>query len=150
MNPWVMSASTTSQEPPDRLVEILDELDAPTLRGVRSYAEQRLDDLRPPLEELIRSEADGEIVDIDDRGAYTLVRKCPPVGAESETTSRPLHLYRVKREERLDGEETLHWSYLGEVTDRADVECGNCGTLVPAHETACPHCREEIPRDEER
>lgn len=144
-----MSASTMSQEPPDGLVEILDDLDEPTLRSVRSYVEQRLDDLRPPLEELIRADADGEIVDIDDSGAYTLVRKYPPAGDEGETASQPLNLYLVKRERHLDGEATFHWSYLGEVNAHSRAECRRCGSLFPSSDAECPHCGEERPRDGE-
>lgn len=139
-----MSASTLRQEPPDRLVEVLDDMDAPTLRGVRAYAEQRLDDIRPSVEERIRSESAGDIVDIDECGAYTLVRKYPSSGEDFETPSPPLTLYRVTRERQPDGEDTLHWSYLGAVTDRSRVECGNYGTLVPAHETGCSRCGTEM------
>lgn len=134
-----MSAATENQGPPDRLVEILDDLDAPTLRVVHTYVEQRVDDLRPSLQNLIRSETNGRVVDIEDRGTYTLVRKCPPSQSDSGTASSPLSLYRVKREKQLNGEESLRWSYLGDVTGG---ECGNCGTPVNTHEVACPHCGE--------
>lgn len=69
-----------SRELPDTLVEGLDDLDEATLRAVRTYVEQRLDEIRPPLEELIRSETDGEIVEIRDDGEYTLVGKRPSPG----------------------------------------------------------------------
>ena len=118
-----MTAPTESQEPP----EILDDLDAPTLRAVRTYIEQRLDDVRLSLEERIRSEADGEIVDIEDWEAYTLVRKYPPSRANSENSSQPHSLYRVKREKRLNGEETLHWSF-SETLPNNRVSC--VGTAV--------------------
>ncbi|WP_198526039.1 hypothetical protein [Haloferax sp. ATB1] len=73
-----MNEQKRNNEPPDMLADILDDLDAPALRAVRTYVERRLDDVRPSLRELIRSEVDGEIVDIEDHGAYTLVRKYPP------------------------------------------------------------------------
>lgn len=127
----VMNEQTGDREPPDMLVETLDDLDAPTLRAVRTYVERRLDDVRPSLRELIRSEAEGEIVDIEDHGAYTLVRKYPPGQRNAEETSQPLSLYRVKREKQLDGEETLHWSYLGDVTESPDWERQYPWTNIP-------------------
>lgn len=145
-----MSASTKDQEPPDTVVELLDDLDAPTLRAVRTYVEQRLDELRSSLRERIRSEADGTIVDIEDRGAYTLIRKYPLSQGDSENSSQSLLLYRVKREKRPNGEETLHWSCLGDVTERSGVECENCGALMDTYRAACPHCGEgEGHHDEE-
>ena len=139
-----MKSRTNCQEPPDALVEILDNLDAPTLRTVLTHVEQRLDDLRPTLPEVIRSETGGEIVDITDSGPYTLVRKHPPSGDSSDAGSQPLFLYRVKREKQLNGERSLHWSYLGDVTEPATVECRNCGVPLNESTTTCPHCGEEL------
>lgn len=144
-----MSAPTKSQEPPKILVEILDDLDEPTIHAVRRYVEQRLDDLRPSLQEQIRSETDGKIVDIEDCGACTFVRKYPPLQGDSESVSQPLSLYRVSREKQLNGENALHWSYLGDVVKQADIECRNYGTLVNTHEPACPHHGEETALDNE-
>ena len=100
-----MTAQTDRQKLPDALVEILDDLDVSTLRSVRTYLDQRIDDLHPTLPEMIRAEAEGEIVDITDRGPYTLVRKYPASRDSSDTDPQPLFLYRVKREKRLNGEE---------------------------------------------
>lgn len=138
-----MTTSRTNQKPPDILVEILNDLDAPSLRAVRTYVDQRLEDLRPSLQERIRSEANGEVVDITDCGAYTLVRTYRPSHGNYGRSSRPLSLYRVKRERRLNGEETLHWSFLGDVVERSGIECENCGTLLDTHRTVCPSCGDE-------
>ena len=67
-----MNPRTERQNLPDALVDVLDDLDAPALRAVRAHVEQRLDDLRPTLREMIRSETDSEIVDIVDSRPYTL------------------------------------------------------------------------------
>ena len=141
-----MTAQTDRQKPPDALVEILDDLDVSTLRSVRTYLDQRIDDLRPTLPEMIRAETEGEIVDIIDRGPYTLVRTYPTSGDSSHTYPQPLFLYRVKREKRLNGEERLRWSFLGDVIEPLSVACGNCGVLLDESTTA--HCGEELSRDE--
>jgi hypothetical protein len=143
-----MKSRTTRQNPPDALVEILDDLDVPTLRSVRTYVDQRIDDLRPTLPEMIRSETEGEIVDITESGPYTLVRKYPPSGDSSDTGPRPPSLYRVTREKQPNGDETLHLSYLGNATEPADVECGNCGVPLNRSRPMCPHCRETLSGDE--
>ena len=144
-----MNARTNRRRLPNALVEILDDLDASTLRTVRTHVDQRLDDLRPTTPEVIRSETEGEIVEITDGRPYTLVRKRPPSGEGADTGPRPLSLYRVKRAKRLNGEETLRWSYLGDVTEPDDVERGNCGGPLNGSTAACPHCGEELTHDEE-
>ena len=144
-----MTAQTDRQKLPDALVEILDDLDVSTLRSVRTYLDQRIDDLRPTLPRMIRAETEGEIVDIRDRGPYTLVRKYPTSRDSSDTYPQPLSLYRVKREKRLNGEERLHWSFLGDVIKPPSVECGNCGVLLDESATVCPHCGEELSREDE-
>ena len=142
-----MNPRTERQNLPDALVDVLDDLDAPALRAVRAHVEQRLDDLRPTLRETIRSETEGEPVDIVARRPYTLVRKHRSSGGGSEAGPQPLALYRVTREKRLNGERRLHWSYLGDVAEPADVECGNCGAPLSGSTTACPRCGEELSRD---
>jgi hypothetical protein len=144
-----MIAQTDRQKPPNTLIEILDDLDILTLRSVRTYLDQRIDDLRPTLPEMIRAETEGEIVDIRDRRSYTLVRKYPTSRDNSDTYPQPLSLYRVKREKRLNGKETLHWSFLGDIIEPLSIECGNCGVLLDESTTVCPHCGEELLRDEE-
>jgi DNA-directed RNA polymerase subunit RPC12/RpoP len=144
-----MKAQTNRREPPDSAVEILDELDTSGLRAVHAYIAERLADRRATLSELIRSDAGDEPVEIIDNGAYTLVRRYPSTPGSTEAGSQPLSLYRVKREKRVNGEVTLHWSYLGDVTESTGVECENCG--VPLAETAsvCSRCSEETSQDEE-
>jgi len=134
---------------PDALTEPLNELSASALRAVRTYVEQRLDEVRPTLPELIRSEADGEIVDIIDRGAYTVVRKYPPSQDSYDGSSQPLSLYRAKRVRQMNGEETVRWSYLGDVTGSASFECRNCGFTLTEYATVCPRCGEEVSHGEE-
>jgi hypothetical protein len=142
-----MTSRTERRNLPDALVDVLDDLDAPALRAVRAHVEQRLDDLRPTLREMIRSETAGEPVDIVDGRPYTLVRKHRSSGGGSGAGPQPLALYRVTREKRLDGEWRLHWSYLGAVAEPAGVECGNCGAPLEESTSACPRCGDELSRD---
>ncbi|ELY82893.1 hypothetical protein C486_03419 [Natrinema gari JCM 14663] len=72
---------------------------------------------------MIRSEAKGEIIDIENCGTDTLVRKYPPSQKSSEQSTQPLSIYSVRREKQLDGEETLHWTFLGDVPKQSTVEC---------------------------
>ena len=144
-----MNPRTERQNLPDALVEVLDDLDAPALRAVRAHVDQRLDDLRPTLREMIRSETDSEIVEIVDSRPYTLVRKYRSSGGGFDTGPQPLALYRVTREKRLNDERRLHWSYLGDVAESAGVECENCGVPLGDSTTTCPHCGEERSRDGE-
>ena len=144
-----MNPRTERQNLPDALVEVLDDLDAPALRAVRAHVDQRLDDLRPALSDVIRSKTGSEVVDITDSGPYALVRKYRSSGNSSGAGRRTLSLYRVAREKQLNGEERLHWSYLGDVAESTGVECGNCGVPLGDSTTTCPHCGREPSRDGE-
>ena len=144
-----MNPRTERQNLPGALVEVLDDLDGPALRAVRAHVEQRLDDLRPTLSDVIRSKTGSEVVDITDSRPYTLVRKYRSSGNSSGAGRRTLSLYRVAREKRLNGERRLHWSYLGDVAESAGVECGNCGVPLGDSTTTCPHCGRELSHDGE-
>lgn len=99
---------------PDPLVEQLDTLEPPELHTVHKYVEQRLESVRPPIEEQIREEAAGDVLSIEKDRIYTLVKMHQPGQGESDTDSQPVSLYYVRRERQPDGEETLHWSFLGD------------------------------------
>lgn len=107
--------SELTEQLPDALVEKLDTLDPRELRAVHNYVEQCLEDSQPSIEEQILEEAEGEVLDIEDQGIYTLVRKRPPNQEGAEKDSQPVSLYHVMKERHPDGEETLHWSFLGDV-----------------------------------
>ncbi|QLG50315.1 hypothetical protein [Natrinema halophilum] len=100
---------------PAALIEELDTLESPELHAVREYVDQLLESSQPPIEEQIREEATGEVIDIEDEGIYTLVKHRPPNHGEGD--SKPVSLYHVTRERHPDGEETLHWAFLGDVHD---------------------------------
>ncbi|PCR90421.1 hypothetical protein [Natrinema ejinorense] len=106
-----------TEQLPDSLIETLDTLDPSELHAVQEYVEGRLESIHPPLEKQILEDATGEVVDIEDEGIYTLVRVRPPAQEESEADSGPISLYHVTRERHPDGEETLHWAFLGDVQE---------------------------------
>lgn len=108
---------TAREALPDDLVETVDVLDVPALQRLSAYVDQRLADTREPIAEMIREEAKEEILDVDDRGAYTLVRKRPSGHDASEAGSQTVSVYHVRRKQQPDGEETLQWSFIGDVND---------------------------------
>ena len=139
--------------PPDRLsddlVERLDALDIPDLEAVLSYVEQRIKSPRAPIEEEIMANTSGEILDVKDYGAYALVRKHLPAPDEPDANTDIVSLYHVSREKHLNGEESLHWSYLGDVRDSDHVKCETCGRILDENVASCPHCgSDEIDRSE--
>ena len=142
-----MNLRTEHQNLPGALVEVLNDLDGPALRAVRAHVDQRLDDLRPTLSDVIRSKTGSVVVDITDSGPYALVRKYRSSGNSSGAGRRTLSLSRVAREKQLNGEERLHWSYLGDIAEPAGVECGDCGVPLGDSTTARPHCGKERSRD---
>lgn len=100
------------------LIEEIDALEAPALRALSSYVDQRLAASHKPIVEQIREEATGEIVDIEDRGPYTLVRMRAASDEDGEKGSQTVSVYHVTQEMQLDGEVALHWSFIGEVNDQ--------------------------------
>ncbi|SIS15653.1 hypothetical protein [Natronorubrum thiooxidans] len=109
--------SPLTNQLPDFLVERLDTLEPPELRMVHKYVEQRLESMHPPIEEQIREEAAGDVLSIETDRIYTLVKMRSPSQGESNADSQPVSLYHVVRERHPDGEEALHWSFLGDIQE---------------------------------
>ncbi|MDG5777039.1 zinc ribbon domain-containing protein [Haloarculaceae archaeon H-GB1-1] len=128
---------------PEALIQRIDSLELPELKAVLSYVERRIDALRTPIEEEIEATAAGEILQIENHGAYALVRKHPPdpdgPGANTDLVS----LYHVRREPQLDGTESLHWAYLGDVHNSEQIRCDSCGGHLDKNASVCPHCGSE-------
>lgn len=138
--------SDTDEDPtppadlPDTLVAQIDSLELPELKAVLSYVEQRIESPHPPIEEEIEANAPGEVIEIENHGTGTLVRTHPPnpdgPGANTEIVS----LYHVRREQHPDGENTLHWTYLGDVHNAGQFRCEACGRTFDEDVAVCPHC----------
>lgn len=124
---------------PDPVREQLDELDIPELRATQSYVEERIESLREPLEAEIVENAAGEVVDIEDHGAYAIVRTHPPNPDGSGVDTSLVSLYHVHRERHVNGEEVLHWSFLGDIQDSAEDRCDNCGRPLEG-DAECSFC----------
>lgn len=116
-----MTDANEEPEPPDELpddlVARIDSLEIPALKAVRSYAGQRIESLRTPLEEEIEATAAGELVEIEDHGTYALVKMHPSDPGGPGANTDLVSLYHVRREPQLDGTESVHWAYLGDVDD---------------------------------
>lgn len=127
---------------PEELLERIDSLAIPELRAVLEHVEERIRTLRTPLEDEVRDAASGQIIAIEDHGAYALVRKHLPNPDGSGVDTDTVSLFHVRRETYPNGEEGLHWSYLGDIEDGGLVKCENCGRTFDRELTVCPHCRD--------
>jgi len=139
-----MGNSNGEPTPPDDLSEALiqriDALELPELKSLLSYVEQRIDALRTPIEEEIEANAAGEVLDIENHGAYAIVRKHPPDPDDDGVNKEITSLYHVRREPQFDGTESLHWAYLGDVHNNAQTRCETCGRTLDDDVDTCPHC----------
>lgn len=127
----------------DTLIQRIDALDFPKLKSLLSYIERRIETLPTPLEAEIRADAAGEVLEIENHGAYALVRKHPPDPDGQEVNTAVTSLYHVQREPQLDGTETLHWAYLGDVHNTAETRCETCGRTFDRGVGVCPNCEND-------
>lgn len=137
--------SEPSAELPAELVAQLDSLELVQLKSVKSYVEERIRSVRPPIEEEIEANAAGEILTIDAHGTDALVRKVQSTSEESGSDSEIVSLYHVTAEPRIDGTSSLHWSYLGDVQAADEFHCTSCGHRIDEATEVCPHCGSEDP-----
>jgi hypothetical protein len=133
----------------DTLIQRVKSLDLPELISLLSCIEQRIEVLRTPIEEEIEANAAGEVLDIENHGAYALVRKHPPGPDGTGINTDVVSLYHVRREQRMDGTESLHWAYLGDVHNPEQIRCDSCSGILDKTAPACPHCGRENPETEE-
>lgn len=131
---------TPQDDLPQKLIQRIDALELSELRSLLSYIERRIESLRTPLEAEIEADAAGKVLEIEDHGAYALVRQHPPdpdgPGVNTDITS----LYHVRREPQYDGTESLHWAYHGDLDDSAEIRCDSCGRTFDREVDACPNC----------
>lgn len=142
-----MDDTNDKPTPPDtlstELIQRIDTLELPELSELLSYVEERIDSLRTPIEAAIEANAAGKVIEIEGHRAYALVRMHPPTpdgtGVNTDITS----LYHVRHEEHVDGSESLHWAYLGDVHNPAEGRCDTCGRTIDEDAPVCPYCEND-------
>lgn len=101
------SDTSESTDLPEHLVEQLQKLDTQQLRETINFAQERLTQhLTLDPEKLEANNED--IVRVEERPAYTVVVRREPQGKT---------IYHVRKVRNPDGDEKLHWRYLGPVVD---------------------------------
>ena len=146
--PWdggeTMSDATEDPTPPDdfseTLIRRIDALELPELKSLFPYIERRIESLRTPIEAGIEANAAGEVLEIENHGAYALVRQHPPDPDGSGVNTDITSLYHVRRERQYDGTESLYWAYLGDVHNTAKIRCETCGRTFDREVDVCPNC----------
>jgi len=134
---------TPPEDLPRTLIEGIDALERPALESLLSYVEQRIEMLPPGIEAEIEAEAAGEILEIETYGTDALVRVHPPDPDGPDVNTEITSLFHVRREPRLDGTESLHWGYLGDVHNTEETRCGTCGQTFDYDIDVCPTCGSE-------
>jgi len=139
-----MSGANEDPTPPDdlpqKLIQRIDALELPELKSLLSYIERRIESLRTPIETEIEADAAGEVLEIEDHGAYAIVRQHPPDPDGPSVNTDITSLYHVRREPQYDGTESLHWAYLGDLHNSAEARCENCGRTFDRGVKVCPNC----------
>ncbi|GAA0235788.1 hypothetical protein GCM10009000_059050 [Halobacterium noricense] len=100
---------------PESIANELTTLDDESLRDVINYAQSLLAE-RLPQTSQITEEPGEEIISIWEHDGYTLVTKKHSCVAGCDDCPHGPYLYRVRAEQSfVNGERTLHWSFLGRV-----------------------------------
>lgn len=107
-------APTPPEAVPSSIVDGLSALTDDQLRQTTEYIQSLLSRSQP-LSDDIEAGSGGEIVRITEHDTYTSVVKREWCENECERCPHGPYLYTVRREPSPDGEETLHWTYVGRV-----------------------------------
>jgi hypothetical protein len=106
--------NNTDPTPPDAVPSSvateLSQLDDESLRAVLDYGQTLLNTR-------IEAGPNEEIISIEDHGTHTTVIKCEDCADGCDECPHGPYLYHVRSEEHINGEENLHWVYIGEVVD---------------------------------
>lgn len=144
----IMNDANEDPTPPvdlsETLIQRLDALELPELKSLHAYIGQRIESLRTPIDAEIEANAAGEVLAIENHGASAVVRTHPPdpdgPGVKKDITS----LYHVRRVPQVDGTESLHWAYLGDVDTSEETRCEACGRTVNREVDVCPNCGSDV------
>lgn len=135
--------STPQAMLPEDLLARLEVLDRAELSAVHEYVEARLEAPGDSLKAAIEAEAAGELVDVEVHGSRAVVRQHPPDPEGNGVDTDTVALYHVRREHRPDGEDSLHWVYLGDVQDGGRTRCPHCNETFETTVPVCPSCGSE-------
>jgi hypothetical protein len=106
--------------PPDALPSSIaaefSQLDDESLRAALDYGQALLNTHTDPASK-IEAGPNEEIVSIEDHGTHTTVIKYEDCADGCDECPHGPYLYHVRSEEHINGEENLHWVYIGEVVD---------------------------------
>jgi hypothetical protein len=97
---------------PDRLVSELHRLSASDLRKTIIHAQELLQAQKEPGS-AIEPQAGEDIIEITEQDGYTEVIKRVPCGEDCEECPHGPYIYHVIEEARPDGENRLHWQFIG-------------------------------------
>ncbi|WP_254536527.1 hypothetical protein [Halomarina litorea] len=96
------------------ITERLAELDEGQLRQTAEYIQDLLDS-KYSVSSQIEAEEGEELVHVTEHDGYTAVVKQQPCTTGCEDCPHGPYLYHVRRETGPEGNESLHWSYIGPV-----------------------------------
>lgn len=126
----------------ESLVDQVDALDQAELRALRTYVTRRINSIQPSLEEQIRADAAGEVLEITDHSGYVLVKMHPPSPDGPGVDQTVVSLYHVQQEPQINGTVSLHWTYIDDAESPDLPRCDTCGGVIESAESPCPHCEE--------
>lgn len=122
------------------LLERIEGLDLAELKALHAYIEPRIESLRTPLEAEIEADATGTILDVETHGEYAIVRTLSQRTEGTRLNTDIISMYHVRRGPQVDGRETLHWAYLGDVQTLPNFRCETCGQTFDHTVDICPNC----------
>lgn len=139
-----MPGNDNAPHPPEDMSEEtrtwIDSLSEDGIRDLIDYLEGRIESSHTPIDEMIYARAAGEVRSIEEQGGYAHVEMHPPTD-DGEGVDRDIRsIYHVSREGQVDGKETLHWTYLGDIQSGEVTRCPECGRTYNADTRLCPHC----------
>ena len=111
-----MTSNTDSTSIPEPVAELVADADDATLREIIDFVQDELADRRQDVLD-IEPKPGEEIVEISEERGYTRVVLRQPCAEGCEECPHGPYLYHVRPEHSPDGEQSLHWSYIGRVVD---------------------------------
>lgn len=107
---------TTAELPPE-LIERVDELSQAQLRELAEYAGRQISEDHESTIEQIEARDGEEIVRKVDRQGYVEVVKTQECSEGCPDCPHGPYLYHVSPEPQIDGENDVHWEYIGRVRE---------------------------------